>query len=37
VHPVVAQDINDYVRERTGGEFTAKDFRIAASERSRRR
>ena len=26
-HPVVAQDINDYVRERTGGEFTAKDFR----------
>lgn len=26
-HPVVAHDINDYVRERTGGEFTAKDFR----------
>jgi DNA topoisomerase-1 len=26
-HPVVAQDINDYVRERTWGEFTAKDFR----------
>ncbi|QNE47945.1 DNA topoisomerase IB [Glaciihabitans sp. INWT7] len=26
-HPVVAPDINAYVRERTGGEFTAKDFR----------
>jgi DNA topoisomerase-1 len=26
-HPVVSQDINAYVRERTGGEFTAKDFR----------
>ncbi len=26
-HPVDAADINDYVRERTGGEFTAKDFR----------
>lgn len=26
-HPVAAQDINAYVRERTGGEFTAKDFR----------
>jgi DNA topoisomerase-1 len=26
-HPVVAQEINTYVRERTGGEFTAKDFR----------
>ena len=26
-HPVVAQEINAYVRERTGGEFTAKDFR----------
>jgi DNA topoisomerase-1 len=35
-HPLAATDINDYVRERTGGEFTAKDFRtlhgtIAAS------
>lgn len=26
-HPVAAEDINDYVREQTGGEFTAKDFR----------
>lgn len=26
-HPVTAQEINAYVRERTGGEFTAKDFR----------
>ncbi|WP_354567217.1 DNA topoisomerase IB [Glaciihabitans sp. UYNi722] len=26
-HPLTAQEINDYVRERTGGEFTAKDFR----------
>jgi DNA topoisomerase-1 len=26
-HPVAASDINAYVRERTGGEFTAKDFR----------
>jgi len=26
-HPLSASDINDYVRERTGGEFTAKDFR----------
>ena len=25
--PVDAADINDYVRERTGGEFSAKDFR----------
>jgi DNA topoisomerase-1 len=26
-HPLSATDINEYVRERTGGEFTAKDFR----------
>lgn len=26
-HTVSAEDINAYVRERTGGEFTAKDFR----------
>ncbi|MCU1556880.1 MAG: topoisomerase [Microbacteriaceae bacterium] len=26
-HPLTAQDINAYVRERTGGEFSAKDFR----------
>jgi DNA topoisomerase-1 len=26
-HPLDAQDINDDVRERTGGDFTAKDFR----------
>ncbi|MCS5732563.1 DNA topoisomerase IB [Herbiconiux daphne] len=26
-HPVDPGEINDYVRERTGGEFTAKDFR----------
>lgn len=26
-HPVTALDINAYVHERTGGEFTAKDFR----------
>lgn len=27
VHPVKAEDINDDIRERTGGDFTAKDFR----------
>ena len=26
-HPVSAEEINDYVREQTGGDFTAKDFR----------
>jgi DNA topoisomerase-1 len=26
-HPVSADDINRYVRDRTGGDFTAKDFR----------
>jgi DNA topoisomerase-1 len=26
-HPVHSQEINDYVRERTGGDFSAKDFR----------
>jgi len=26
-HPLAASDINDYVRLRTGGSFTAKDFR----------
>jgi DNA topoisomerase-1 len=26
-HPLAAHDVNDYVRERTHGEFTAKDFR----------
>jgi len=26
-HPLSAADINDDVRERTGGEFSAKDFR----------
>jgi DNA topoisomerase-1 len=26
-HPVDADDINGYVRDRTGGDFTAKDFR----------
>ena len=26
-HPVDPAEINDYVRERTGGEFSAKDFR----------
>ncbi|MCS5714874.1 DNA topoisomerase IB [Herbiconiux sp. CPCC 205716] len=26
-HPVSAEEINAYVREQTGGEFTAKDFR----------
>ncbi|WP_157157204.1 DNA topoisomerase IB [Diaminobutyricimonas sp. LJ205] len=26
-HPLVPAEINDYVRERTGGDFTAKDFR----------
>lgn len=26
-HPIVSQDINAYVREQTGGEFSAKDFR----------
>jgi DNA topoisomerase I len=27
VHPVSAEELNEYVRERTRGEFTAKDFR----------
>jgi len=36
-HPLAAEEINDYVREVTGGQFTAKDFRtlrgtIAAAE-----
>jgi DNA topoisomerase-1 len=26
-HPLSAEEINAYVKERTGGEFTAKDFR----------
>ncbi|MEV8039465.1 DNA topoisomerase IB [Arthrobacter sp. NPDC080082] len=26
-HPVTSAEINDYVKERTGGDFTAKDFR----------
>jgi DNA topoisomerase-1 len=26
-HPIASSDINAYVRERTGGDFTAKDFR----------
>lgn len=26
-HPLAAEDINYYVREQTGGDFTAKDFR----------
>lgn len=26
-HPLAASDVNEYVRERTHGEFTAKDFR----------
>jgi DNA topoisomerase I len=26
-HPIEAVEINDYVRDRTGGDFTAKDFR----------
>jgi DNA topoisomerase-1 len=26
-HPIAAWEINDYVRDRTGGAFTAKDFR----------
>ena len=26
-HPLTAEEINEYVRERTGGDFTAKDFR----------
>lgn len=26
-HPLVPAEINEYVRERTGGDFTAKDFR----------
>ena len=26
-HPIDAEEINEYVRERTGGAFTAKDFR----------
>lgn len=28
--PLAPSDINDYVRERTGGEFTSKDFRTLA-------
>jgi DNA topoisomerase-1 len=26
-HPIAAEEINAYVREKTGGQFTAKDFR----------
>ncbi|SMQ71700.1 DNA topoisomerase IB [Agreia sp. VKM Ac-1783] len=26
-HPIAADEINDYVRQKTGGQFTAKDFR----------
>ncbi|WP_440710147.1 DNA topoisomerase IB [Herbiconiux sp. YIM B11900] len=26
-HPIAAEELNDYVRAQTGGEFTAKDFR----------
>ena len=26
-HPISAEDINGYVKDRTGGDFTAKDFR----------
>ena len=26
-HPIAADEINDYVRQKTGGKFTAKDFR----------
>lgn len=26
-HPIAAEEINTYVREQTGGDFTAKDFR----------
>ena len=26
-HPLSAEEINDYLRERTGGDFSAKDFR----------
>lgn len=38
LHSLSASEINDYVRERTGGDFTAKDFRtlrgtIAAASR----
>jgi DNA topoisomerase-1 len=29
-HPLGASDINAYVRERTGGDFTSKDFRTLA-------
>ena len=29
-HPLRPEDINDYVRERTHGDFTAKDFRTLA-------
>jgi DNA topoisomerase-1 len=42
VHPVGSSDVNDYIREATGGEFTAKDFRtwgasvIAFQEMTRR-
>lgn len=27
VHPIGSQDVNEYLREASGGEFTAKDFR----------
>jgi DNA topoisomerase-1 len=26
-HPITSNDVNDYIREATGGEFTAKHFR----------
>lgn len=30
-HSVTSQDVNDYLREATGGDFTAKDFRTLAA------
>jgi DNA topoisomerase-1 len=30
-HPVTSSDVNDYIREATGGEFTAKHFRTWAA------
>jgi len=34
VHPVTSTDVNDYVREATGGPFSAKDYRTWAATMS---
>jgi DNA topoisomerase I len=31
IHPITSTDVNDYLREKTGGPFTAKDYRTWAA------